>query len=338
MNGASDTLFLAFSACPDNAGGWLFVHGTPHKAAPRECTAIQPYKPHYDECLKSGMSCHALWDDLDESPNFSGALILATKNITETQGDIARAALRVKDGGIVIAAADNDAGGKRLKKIMAEAGFDIVNEIIKNRARAVIARKGAGLQTGIVANWSDNLAAAQHPQTEFITQPGIYGWEKVDYGSAMLAALCDDRCAGAGADFGCGYGYLSCEILQASQAVTSMALIEADKRALDCARENLDFAADKIECIWADITRDKIIPDNAYDFILMNPPFHDGKATDIALGKAFIDRAAKSLKSGGTLWLVANAQLPYEEILRASFKHGEMLLQKDGFKIYRTEK
>jgi 16S rRNA (guanine1207-N2)-methyltransferase len=57
----------------------------------------------------------------------------------------------------------------------------------------------------------------------------------------------------------------------------------------------------------------------ALDFVVMNPPFHDGGVEDRALGQAFIRAAHRMLRPGGALWLVANRGLPYEAVLAELF-------------------
>ncbi len=52
----------------------------------------------------------------------------------------------------------------------------------------------------------------------------------------------------------------------------------------------------------------------------MNPPFHAGRSADPTMGQGFIAAAAKRLKPGGKLLLVANRQMPYEAGLKALFK------------------
>ena len=74
------------------------------------------------------------------------------------------------------------------------------------------------------------------------------------------------------------------------------------------------------------------------DFVVANPPFHDGGAEDRALGQAFIDRAAKSLRTGGTLWMVANRHLPYETTLNAAFKTVRPVVEAEGYKIIEAKK
>jgi 16S rRNA (guanine1207-N2)-methyltransferase len=70
----------------------------------------------------------------------------------------------------------------------------------------------------------------------------------------------------------------------------------------------------------------------------MNPPFHEGSSTLPRIGAAFIERAASCLRPGGALWMVANAHLPYEKILAASFSRSDRLRESNGYKVYKAEK
>ena len=56
------------------------------------------------------------------------------------------------------------------------------------------------------------------------------------------------------------------------------------------------------------------------DFVVMNPPFHEGGIENQALGQGFIKRAAQVLRTGGWCWLTANRHLPYEAILKPLFR------------------
>ena len=73
-----------------------------------------------------------------------------------------------------------------------------------------------------------------------------------------------------------------------------------------------------------------------YDAIVCNPPFHAGRAAEPALGQGFIEAAAKALKAGGRLFLVANRGLPYEPLLRARFAAVEMLADNNKFRVWRA--
>ncbi len=122
--------------------------------------------------------------------------------------------------------------------------------------------------------------------------------------------------SGRGADLGCGLGILAHAVL-ASPKVTALALVDNDRRAVEASRRNVDDP--RVTVTWADARATDAVPERL-DFVVMNPPFHDGGAEDRALGQAFIRRAAASLRPGGTLWLTANTHLPYEATLGEVFK------------------
>ncbi len=74
------------------------------------------------------------------------------------------------------------------------------------------------------------------------------------------------------------------------------------------------------------------------DFIVTNPPFHDGGTEDKRLGQAFIQKAAAMLKKGGVMWLVANRHLPYEADLNAAFKRVRPVADSGGYKLFEAVK
>src|SRR5690606_29313048 len=107
---------------------------------------------------------------------------------------------------------------------------------------------------------------------------------------------------------------------------------EAEARALDLARVNLASFADRVrlDYHWHDVARGVA---GSYDLILSNPPFHQSRAAEPALGQAFIAAAARALRPGGKLLLVANTHLPYEAVLREQFSAVQTLKVAQGFKV-----
>ena len=165
------------------------------------------------------------------------------------------------------------------------------------------------------------------------SQPGLFSWDRIDPGSAQLVAALGTL-SGKGADLGCGVGYLSLKILQ-SAAVTRLDLVDIDRRAIEAAGRNV--ADPRAHLHWADAA-DGDPGLTGLDFVVMNPPFHDGGAEDRALGQAFIATAAAMLRSGGVLWLVANRHLPYEAPLAAAFKAVTPRAEGGGYKVYEARK
>lgn len=161
------------------------------------------------------------------------------------------------------------------------------------------------------------------------THAGVYSDGAVDHGSALLAQALPAKLPARIADFGAGWGYLAAEALR-REGVQSVDLIESEALSLDCAR--LNVADDRAAFHWADVTT--YDTKAAYDAIIMNPPFHQGRKGDPSLGQAFIRSAARNLKSNGQLWMVANRHLPYEAALTENFRTVDEIGGDSRFKLF----
>lgn len=239
-------------------------------------------------------------------------------------------ALRVlKPGGTLAAAAPKDRGGLRLKKTLQGLGCDVAETSRRHHRICEVERPANALDL------ADALAegAPRILPLGLWSQPGVFSWDRLDPGSELLMANMP-QLAGSGADFGCGVGWLARGVLT-SPAVASLALIDLDRRAVDCARHNV--IDERVRFEWADV-RDAAKALSGLHFIVMNPPFHDGGQEDRALGQAFIRAAAAALRPGGSLWLTANRHLPYETVLGESFKAVRPIAEGGGFKIYEARR
>ena len=165
-----------------------------------------------------------------------------------------------------------------------------------------------------LADWA--IPGPQPGADGLYTQAGVFSADRPDPASMLLAAALPATLPARMADLGAGVGLLSRAVL-ARKGVTALDVIEAEGLALDCARLNLPDQ--RVAFHWADATR--FDPRAPWDGVVMNPPFHQGRAADPALGAAFIAAAARGLSPQGQLWLVANRHLPYEADLTRLFRH-----------------
>lgn len=160
------------------------------------------------------------------------------------------------------------------------------------------------------------------------TQAGIFSADGIDPGSSLLAQNLPQSLTGRIADLGAGWGYLSQSII-ALPKVMHLDCVEADHSALECAR--LNCSDDRITFHWGDATTWK--GGQKLDAVVMNPPFHAGRAADPEIGKDFILAAARLLRRGGQLLMVANRHLPYEKKLREHFVDFNEVAGDNRFKI-----
>ena len=257
------------------------------------------------------------------------AMIYAPPGVLERRHTLALALRALKPGGRLDVMAPKDKGGSRLKKELQAFGLEIGESAKAHHRRCVVTRPDRieGLDYAIEAG-----APRLVPGLEAWSQPGVFAWDRVDAGTLLLAEALPPL-KGAGADLGCGYGALATVVLR-SPAVTSLRLIDLDRRAVEAARRNVDDP--RATFAWADARTVEAAAD--LDFVVMNPPFHDGGAEDRRLGQAFIRQAAAMLKKGGVLWLVANRHLPYEADITAAFKRSQPIADKGGYKVIEAVK
>ncbi len=181
-------------------------------------------------------------------------------------------------------------------------------------------------------DFSDWKGAPREVAGGFMTLPGVFSADGPDKGSeALVDAL--PALSGHVVDLGGGWGFLARHVLT-NPEVTHLDLVEEDADALTCARQNLPDPRAAFH--WGDATIFKSA--RLVDHVVMNPPFHKGRNGVPALGMAFIRQAATILAPTGTLWLVANRHLPYEDELGRAFREVEALTGTQSFKVIRAAK
>ena len=311
---------------------------------------VQWFAPKYDALsamlgsLPPSVRLHDSCDAVRDGGDYDLVICAGTKQKQETRHLIALASRLLTDGGHFVIAAANNAGGKQLDKDCKACGY-VTEAYSKHKNRVLWMEKRAGsLDAGLLEQWyADGLVSycdktdsdkTSGDGTGFWTCPGLYGWNKIDRGSAFFIETLRAQgvtLRGTGADFGCGYGYLSRTILNDFETIDRLYAIDADRRAVDVIGRNVDDA--RLHAVWADLTKPCDAIARPLDFIVMNPPFHDDKATAIDAGQAFITQAAARLKGKGHLYMVANTHLPYERLLGAAFTSVTALDTAHGFKV-----
>lgn len=256
-------------------------------------------------------------------------MIYAPPGVLERRYVLALALRALKVGGRLDVMAFKDKGGSRLKKELLAFGVEVGETAKAHHRRCIVVKPE--VMTGVDAAIADG-APRIVPGLEAWSQPGIFAWDRIDAGSALLAEHLP-ALKGAGVDLGCGYGALATVALR-SAAVTSLRLIDLDRRAVEAARKNIEDPRASVE--WADVRT--LAGDGELNFVISNPPFHDGGAEDRRLGQAFIRKAADLLKKGGVAWIVANRHLPYEAELNTAFNRVRMVADAGGYKLFEAVK
>ncbi len=315
----------------------LFLHAQPGWPW-GSFSAEQPFKPAADALIREARASHVTCDTAsacDATAQF--VLVLPPRQREHARALFAQGLDRCASEGILVASVANDAGAKSAESDLRKlAGLD--GSLSKHHCRVFWVKKRPDrIDPALHAAWREldaprTVAAPSLPRARFVSRPGVFAWDRIDPASALLAAHLPGDLAGAGADLGAGWGYLSLMALARGSGIASLDLYEADARALALARINLADAdlQRPLDFLWHDVTAGV---ERRYDFVLSNPPFHaQDRADRPELGQRFIEVAAQALRPGGRLYLVANRHLPYEAALAARFPRVRVLAQAQGFK------
>ena len=173
----------------------------------------------------------------------------------------------------------------------------------------------------------------QHSMLQDLTiysLPGVFSAAELDTGTELLLSTIDNKIKGKVLDLGCGAGVIGAMIKKRSpNAQITMTDIHA--MALESAHKTLSENQLQGEVYASDVFSDI---EGKFDLIISNPPFHDGIDTAYRAVTELITQAKWHLNQGGELRIVANAFLPYPELLRQHFGDYEVVAQTGKFKVY----
>jgi 16S rRNA (guanine1207-N2)-methyltransferase len=300
---------------PDTING-LFGHPPPKlAAAPPEPRQFSPLSPGAASLENASAG------------SLASMTMLAAPGTLERQFDIAAMLSALAPGAPFTVLAPKTLGGTRLYGELAALGCESEENAKAHhricRGACPPTLDGPAIQQAIEAGAPRRLATLG-----LWSQPGIFSWDSIDAGTALLAESLPRGLAGRGADFGCGFGFLAHAVL-ASPDVTRLDMLDVDRRAIEAARRNVDDP--RVRLTWADVRAGVGLSE--LDFAVTNPPFHAGGHEDRSLGQLFIRRIADSLRRGGRLWLVANRHLPYEAALAGLFGSVVIRYEAHGYKV-----
>ena len=169
------------------------------------------------------------------------------------------------------------------------------------------------------------------------SKPGIFGWQKIDAGSAFLIEH-----LGAAfrqpprrvLDLGCGYGYLS---LLAAQRWPEAEVVATDNNVAAVAACQRNFAERAINgtAVISDCADDGI--EGRFGAVLCNPPFHQGFEVEGDLTLHFLRSARRRFARNGRALFVVNQFIPLERKAEPLFARVEVIARNPSFKLVLLE-
>ncbi len=174
--------------------------------------------------------------------------------------------------------------------------------------------------------------ATTHGMT-LLSKPGLFAWDKIDRGSALLAEQLPDWLRRLRpkhlVDLGCGYGYLA--LMAHHHGVEPIVATDNNAAALLACQAN--FAAQGVNgAVVAGDCGDGL--DQRFDALLCNPPFHRGFTHHGDLTEQFLAAIARLLSARGRALVVVNRFIPVLRLAEKRFRRCRLYAENSSFQVF----
>lgn len=241
------------------------------------------------------------------------------------------AASLLSDNGVLWLAGENKAGIKSAVKPL-ESCFNKVTKLDNARhCTLYAASKPINQGTFDPMDYQEQWVLENHSTPiKVVSYPGVFAHGRLDTGTALLLdTIADAGIEGKVLDFACGAGVIGA-LIAALHKHTDVTFLDSNAVSLRACQETL--AANHLSgSILASDGLSELA--GKFDWIVSNPPIHEGVKTNSRLGMQLMDAVCEHLNPDGKLILVANIHLPYEKWLKNRFRHCEVLASNNHFKV-----
>ena len=188
---------------------------------------------------------------------------------------------------------------------------------------------------GIAPNtWHELEGNVRGKPIHLFTLPGVFAYDQIDPGSALLLEHIRFPSGGRVLDLGCGNGLVG--ILASSEA-SWVDMVDDNLLAIAAAKHNLlELNIHNAHATAGDVTSP--FGDQKYQIVGANPPFHTGHGVNYAVAAAFIEETYEVLATGGEFWLVANRFIRYNPILQKVYKRVEVVCADSRYQVFCASK
>ena len=299
-------------------------------------TAISNRFDLHHQLIESGFNASLADFELPETvARFDTVVYRISKEKALVHHIINRSAAWLQDGGCLYLGGFKNEGVKTYIKKAAQYLGEISNQQRGDQSAQLACIKIEGqLGAPLDDKAYIDLRLIESDEEKFYSKPGVFGWQKIDKGSEFLveqlAKIGDgsDLEGQSVLDLGCGYGYLSLKagVLWGSRITA----VDNNIAAVTACRKNLQHVGLDAEVVCDDCGSSLA---GNFDWVLCNPPFHQGFDMESALTSKFISASYRLLKPGGKALFVVNAFIPLERKAVDFYDKVDVIANNKSFKV-----
>lgn len=319
----------------------LLDDGCPRSGWPQPLAGVQLLVNRYDVYLALQ---HAGWAvefsdwQLDSYPSAHYASVLyqvakekpAVLHLLEHS-----ARLLAPDGQLCLLGYNEQGIQSYIRKASARLGRLAEQQLLgKGLRQAWITRLAAHTSAALTTqDYTQLQLIGEQQELRFYSKPGVFGWDKLDAGSRLLIASLEAQqpsLSGARVlDLGCGYGYLSAHAARLGAA--AMVATDNNAAALLASQRTLAPWAERVQIVADDCAQ---AISQRFDYVLCNPPFHQGFKVESQLTHRFLHATEQHLAPNGQAWWVVNRFIPVERLASGVFRQCCLVADDGRFKVF----
>lgn len=332
-------------------GKWAFINPTEAEVFKQinnpELMGLHQYHHHFTECASNAQQAQvfAASFSLNELKKeaFDGIVIYMPKSKQQLDMLIHNAAAMVKANALILIVGENKSGIKSVPKMLEKVGVQV---------NKVDSAKHCGLYVTSVETPLSNFAiddysivrtyTVNEQEITVFSLPGVFGHKQLDLGTAFLLEqfslekLQDMK--GELYDFACGTGIIGCYFSKYANKYhnrLNVSMSDVSALATYCSEKTAelnDVSVNVVSCSGF------VQQAMRFDYIVSNPPFHDGIKLDYMITENFIKQAFNGSKAYAMMTIVANKFLPYPDILQSVYKDYTEVAASNKFRVYSVTK
>jgi 16S rRNA (guanine1207-N2)-methyltransferase len=258
-------------------------------------------------------------------------IIQFPKSKAEFTFTLAMIAESLSQESLVLVVGENKSGIKSLAKLTIGQLQDCAKVDSARHCLLFAANMLAEQTPFILKNWLKPYSfSINDTVVEVVALPGVFSQNGLDVGTQVLLENFSKKMSGDLLDFGCGAGVIASYFGKIFPDV-NLHLLDVSALALYSALETL---------IINNLTG-QVFPSNSlsnvkekYNYVISNPPFHQGLKTNYLATETFLSKIKLHLKPKGQVTIVANSFLRYQPIMEEEIGRTQVLAKQKGFSLY----